>query len=137
MRCRQAVAATRPDAAPPAGRHGVAGRHAPAPLAGRLLLRDAVHVAATEHDLAPGHGDDATVREHPLQLGLDHGVIRVVEGRQNDAAVDDQEVEVGGGRLVAGPARDGALRRVDAPGLVGRDLEHAGMGSVWISNGRP
>ena len=37
------------------------------PLRSRLLLRDAVHVAAAEHDLAPGHRHDRALREEPLQ----------------------------------------------------------------------
>jgi hypothetical protein len=49
----------------------------------RLLLRDAVNVAAAEHDVARGHGDNAARGEDGLQLrrmGEEVGGEKVGEG---------------------------------------------------------
>ena len=70
----------------------------------------------------PGTVTTSRSGKAPAMISLRHVVVGVVERRQDDAAVDDEEVEVGRGGLVAGPPRDRALGAVDAPGLVLGDL---------------
>ena len=74
--------------------------HDSAALRRRLLLRDAVNVAATEQDFAAWHHDHAMLGEYTLEDGAGFLVLGVSEARRDDAAVDDEEVDVGAGQAV-------------------------------------
>ena len=88
-----------------------------------LLLRDAVDVSAAERDLARLHADHAALGEHGLHLLHGERVVRVAVLRQDDAAVDDEEVHIRRDGDLAVLARDGALHGVDRR----RALQQAGL----------
>ena len=61
----------------------------------RLLLGDAVDVAAAVENLRGVHADDFAVGEHALDLLDGELVVGVVVLGDDDAAVDNEEIEVG------------------------------------------
>src|SRR3990167_10298917 len=64
-------------------------------LRARLLLGNAVNIAAAQQNLPAWHHHHAMLREQATQNCLGPGLLGVVELGRDDAAVDDQEVDVG------------------------------------------
>jgi len=89
----------------------------------RLLLGDAVDVAAAEGNLLGQHAHDFPVREHGLHLLHRQSVVLVAVLGENDGAVDNQEVHVRGNGNLAILSGNGSLHRVDG----GRALQQAGL----------
>ena len=85
--------------------------------AGRLLLGDAVHVAAAEQDLATRYGDHAPVREETAVSIHRSLVMAIPEDRQDDGAVAEVGVDVGASQPFSGLARLATGNDVDAGGF--------------------
>ena len=77
----------------------------PLRFAPRLLLRDAVDVAAAEQDLARRHANDLAAREQLRERGLGRAVGPRIEQRHHDVPVRDVEIHVRAGEPVACAAR--------------------------------
>lgn len=92
----------------------------------RLLLGDAMDVAAAEEDLAPRDHHHLVLGEHALEDRPGLGVLGIVEARRDDAAVDDQEVHVGAGQANGGIARLAALDDIHAVALFLGRVQRAG-----------
>ena len=71
-----------------------------------MLLGDAVDIASAEQDFPARHHHHAVLWKQCLQNGLGFGVLGVIKLRRNDAAVDDQEVDVGTGQANRGITLD-------------------------------
>ncbi|MNJ56310.1 hypothetical protein D3C77_518480 [compost metagenome] len=66
------------------------------------------------------------IREHLAQNRSSLGICRVVEARGDDAAIDDQEVDVGAGQANRGVALLAASHRIDAIALFFSGKQRAG-----------
>ena len=103
----------------------------------RLLLGQAVDVAATQKQLTAWNHDDFVVRE---DLGQDRsglGISGVIEARGDDAAIDDQEVDIGAGQTHGRVTLLAASHMVDACALLLSGVQRARIGILCTTNSRP
>ncbi|MNH36854.1 hypothetical protein D3C79_976900 [compost metagenome] len=76
-----------------------------------------MNVAAPQKHLTPGDHDHFVFREHSRQNRSSFSICRVVEAWRDDAAIDDQEVDVGAGQAHRRVALLAAGHRID-PGAL-------------------
>ena len=93
--------------------HLLHGRRSFLLLHRRLLLGDAVDIAAAEGDLLRLHTHDLAVGEHLAHLFDGDCVVFVAVLRQDDAAVDDEEVHIRRDADLAVLTGNGAFHSVD------------------------
>src|SRR5690554_7669316 len=92
----------------------------------RLLLGDAVDIATTEQYLPPRHHHYAPVGKQLLEYLTGTVILRIIERRCDDAAIDDQEVDVGTGQPSGRIARLAAGDLLDAGAFFRRGMDRPG-----------
>src|SRR5690606_27955100 len=70
-----------------------------------LLLGDAVNVPTAQQDLPPGYHYHPALGKQLFEKSLRHAVTGIIEGGRDDAAVDDQEVDIRAGKANRGLTR--------------------------------
>src|SRR5690554_3115461 len=101
----------------------------------RLLLGDAVDIATTEQYLPPRHHHYAPVAKQLLEYLTGTVILRIIERRCDDAAVDDQEVHIGARQTNLRTARLGARQRLYPCALFRRGMNGAGKGNAVYGQG--